>query len=123
MIPEEGMPDDHEADTFPGIRAVVVTKPMSEMEYWDPIDNVYKNKRSNKCVQKDLTLEMSESEEYNSDSSRYSETTSDEAFSKAFGYWNPGFDVYRRKKWIRLSLRRRCLRQLTPTGIRLIRLK
>ena len=41
---------------------------------------------------------MSESEEYDSDSSSYSETTSDEASSEAFGYWDPIFDVYRRKR-------------------------
>ena len=41
---------------------------------------------------------MSESEEYDSDSSRQSETTSDEEISGDFGYWNPGFSVYRRKR-------------------------
>ena len=41
---------------------------------------------------------MSDSEEYDSDSSSYSETTSDEEPSEDFGYWNPVFDVYRSKR-------------------------
>ena len=48
--------------------------------------------------QKKPTLEMSESEEYDSDSSRQSETTSDEEISENLGYWNPGFSVCRRKR-------------------------
>ena len=41
---------------------------------------------------------MSDSEEYDSDSSSYSETTSDEEFPEDFGYWDPIFDVYRSKR-------------------------
>ena len=87
-------------DADPGIKAETALKtgPLSEMEYWDPADDVYRNKRTNECVQEDITLEMSDSEEYDSDSSSYSETTSDEESPEDFGYWDTVFVVYRSKR-------------------------
>ena len=59
---------------------------------------------------------MSESEEYDSDSSRYSETTSDEAFSEAFGYWNPGFDVYKQKRMDKIISEKEVLETADTNG-------
>ena len=85
--------DSDEYDTDPGIESETATNtgPLSEMEYWDPTDDVYRNKRTNECVPEEITLEMSDSEEYDSDSSSYSETTSDDEFAEDFGYWGPDF--------------------------------
>ena len=86
VIPEEKVPDAYdpdEYDTDPSIKSKTAsdTEPLSDMEYWDPTDDVYRNKRTNECVPEEITLEMSDSEEYDSDSSRQSETTSDEEIS------------------------------------------
>ena len=41
---------------------------------------------------------MSDSEKYDSDSSSYSETTSDDEYPEDFGYWDPISDTYRAKR-------------------------
>ena len=103
VIPEEKVPDAYdpdEYDTDPSIKSKTAsdTGPLSDMEYWDPTDDVYRNKRTNECVPERITLEMSDSEEYDSDSSSYSETTSDDEYPEDFGYWDPISDTYRTKR-------------------------
>ena len=65
------------------------------MEYWDPSNDTYRNKRTNEKVPEERTIEVIDPNEHDTDSSSESET--DEILSD-MEYWDPSDDTYRSKR-------------------------
>ena len=91
-------PNEYDTDSSSGSETASDTESLSDMEYWDPSDDTYKNKRTNEKAPEESIIKMIDPNEHDADSSSNSETTSDDEFPEDIGYWDPIFDTYRSKR-------------------------
>ena len=68
-----------------------------ETEYWDPVSDTYRNKRTNKSVTEESRQEKSEPTGYETDSSIESEIVSSVNLD-SWEYWDPVTDSYKSKR-------------------------
>ena len=113
-VPEESAvetneTDEYDTDSSSGSETASDTESLSDMEYWDPSDDTYRNKRTNEKVQEESIIKMIDPNEHDVDSSSNSETTSDDEFPEDIGYWDPISDTYRSKRTNRVIPEERVL--------------
>ena len=68
---------------------------LSDMEYWDPVDNTYRSKRTHEAVPEERPMAVVDPSEDDTDPSSES---SDDEYPEDLGYWDPVTDTCRSKR-------------------------
>ena len=68
----------------------------SSFEYWDPVSDTYKDKRTNKSVPDEIELRMGIALDYETDPNEESDSAS--SSDSNYEYWDPVTDTYKDKR-------------------------
>ena len=71
-------------------------RPDSEFQYWDPVSDTYKDKRTNKSVPDEIEARMGTALDYETDPNEESDSAS--SSDSNFEYWDPVTDTYKDKR-------------------------
>ena len=101
-VPEENMlgiidPTGHDTDSSIESETVSNVDSSEDMEYWDPVSDTYRSKKTNKSVPEESMQGMSEPTGYETDSSIESETAPSVDLDP-WEYWDPVSNPYRSNK-------------------------